>query len=62
MIRQTLLKVCALCGPDEITGTGPKFLDLNKLLDDEYLTEALGVCTKWYANLLEKNSKKVKRD
>lgn len=42
MIRDSLLKVCALCGPDEENEPGaPKFLALAKLTTEDYLLEAL---------------------
>lgn len=31
MVRQALLQICALCGPDEETEPGSSFIDLNKL-------------------------------
>lgn len=59
MIRDSLLKVCALCGPDEENETGaPKFLCLIKLTTEDYLLEALQICIKWYCNYLESVHKK----
>lgn len=58
-----MIKACALCGPDDETEPGqPKFLDLSKLTADEYQTEALQVCIKWYCNFLDSCPKKTKKD
>ena len=37
LIRNAVVKVCSLCGPDQETEPGhPKFLDLSKITDDDY--------------------------
>lgn len=62
-IRQAVVKVCALCGPDDETEPGqPKLLDLTKLTDDDYQYEALSVCVKWQCQQLDANPKKTKKD
>eukprot|EP00347_Sterkiella_histriomuscorum_P021367 403334229 len=58
-IRQTLLKCSAFCGPDsEITNESitSKFLDLNRISDEEYECDGLLICLKWYMNILEERT------
>ena len=58
------MKCCAYCGPDsdlESAQTSCKFLDLEKLNDDEYSYEGLQICLKWYHSVLESRSN-VKKD
>ena len=63
MIRNAVVKVCSLCGPDQETEPGhPKFLDLSKITDDDYQFEALGICIKWQCAQLDANPKKTKKD
>ena len=62
MIRKILLRVCAICGPDQESMPGHKFLDLTKLEHDDYYLEGLQICLKWFANILEAIGKKGKKD
>jgi hypothetical protein len=63
-IRQAVLFTCAFCGPDsefEHNKVSSRFLDLARIaLDDEYETEGLLICIKWYIDII--NETKVKKD
>jgi len=57
-IRKAVLKLCALCGPDaEADGTQTKittkFIDMARLLDDDYVYEGLLLCASWFAKVLD---------
>ena len=56
-IRQSVLKACAVCGPDSDIGSSgqitSKFINLAKLNDKDYLYEGLRICVSWFEKVLE---------
>ena len=55
-IRQAVLKSCAYCGPDsdfESDKITSKFLDLSRIIDEDYECEGLLICIKWFIGILE---------
>jgi len=60
-VRQSLIKVCGICGPDHESEPGAaKMVDLLRLNDDDYQWEALKTCIVWYLKFLEENKKAKK--
>jgi len=61
-IRQTLIHVCGICGPDHETEPAAiKMVDLLRITENDYQWEALKTCITWYLKYLEEN-KKGKKD
>ena len=56
-VRESVLKVCAICGPDSDSGSSgkvsSKFLNLAKLSDRDYQYEGLRICVSWFEKVLE---------
>ena len=56
-LRKSVLKVCAVCGPDSEMGASglitTKFINLAKLNDHDYLYEGLRICISWFEKVLE---------
>jgi len=63
-IRSSLLKACALCGPDgelrQSEKVTSKFLDLSKITNDDYTLEGINIGIKWYVGVLDHSGKNKK--
>lgn len=63
-----MIRCCAVCGPDSDLDlshngkTSSKFLDFAKIMLDDYATEALMICGKWFMSVLEPRTQKKEID
>ena len=65
-LRQCLILICAICGPDpetEPVKTPATFhLDLTRLKDDDYHADALLSSLKWCSSILDQMVKKGRKE
>lgn len=56
-MRQSVLKICAVCGPEEesvaVGQIGSKFINLAKLTDSDYHYEGMRICVSWFEKMLD---------